>query len=105
MAEPTMQSRDNLDSLESLQISYHPRHGAQNACLLTGTYKFSSRWGGKETAVAGSLWPQVIRAELAFESLGSATHKDFAEDNSCVGQEISGWCIIGAVKDDIIRRQ
>lgn len=98
-----MQSNDDSDRLECLQTPNDASHGAQDARLLAAGRGLGRRRGPREeTAVAGSLGTEVVRAELAVESLGGAAHERLPEEDGRVGKQVPRRGIVGAVQDHVV---
>ena len=97
-----MQSNDDPDRLERLQTADDTRHGAQDPGLLAARRGLRGRGLREETAVAGPVGPQVVRAQLAVEPLRGAAHERFAQQDGRVGEQVPRRGVVGAVQDDVV---
>lgn len=106
----TMQARQDLDRLQSLQVSDNSRHDTQHAHTLTRPRRLWCRRLREEAPVT---WPslslllalqgQVVRAKLAFPLERGTTDQWFAQPNGGVGQQIADREVVGAVENEVVR--
>lgn len=93
-----MQANDDLDRLECLQTPDDAGDGPQDPRLLAAGRSLRGRRGPREeTAVAGSVWTQVVRAELPVEPLRRAAHEGFPQQDGRVGEQIPRGRVVRAV--------
>jgi hypothetical protein len=97
-----VQSCDDLDGFQCLEIPNHSSHDAQNPDLFARARSLDGRRLWKHASVAQSVLTEVISAKLAIILLRSAADQWFPEENGGVREEVSCRCVIGTIENDIV---
>ena len=97
-----MQTCDNLDCFQRLEIPNHSSHDTQNPDLFACARRLDGRRLWKHASVAQSVLTEVICAKLAIILLRCAADQWFPEENGGIREEVSCRCVVGTIENDIV---
>ena len=97
-----MQSRDDLDGFQRLEIPNHSSYDTQDSHLFACARRLDGRRFWKHASVAQSILTEIISAKLAIILLRCAADQRFPEENGGVGEEVSCRCVVGTIENDIV---